>query len=81
MNGENVIVPSTHEEIDQLWDIIQTVSDTRGRDVAVKMAFDMHLIPYMDAGNGNYLSTKKSISACRAWMHDVVNGKCDPYSM
>ena len=81
VSGGNVIVPSTHEEIDQLWDVIQTVRDTRGRDVAVQMAFDMHLIPYKDAGNGDYLSTKKSISACRAWMHDALNGKADPYGM
>ena len=81
VSGGNVIVPSTHEEIDQLWDVIQTVRDTRGRDVAVQMAFDMHLIPYKDAGNGDYLSTKKSISACRAWMHDALNGKVDPYGM
>ncbi len=40
---ETYLVPKTHEEIDEKWDIVQSVMDTYGVDVAYSTITDCHL--------------------------------------
>ena len=67
--------PPTHEEVDAVWDIIQSVYNTYGKDVAVITAFDMGLIPLMSDQNGNYFDGRRSIPECRSLMHDYLDGR------
>ena len=76
VSGGNVrYYPPTHEEVDQIWDIIQSIYDTYGKDVAVIAAFDMGLIPMEGDQNGNYFDGRRSIPECRSLMHDYLDGR------
>ena len=71
VSGGDIIIPQTHEEIDQLWDIIQSLRDIYGRDVAYMAAWEMHAtaaptaIRFEDYGTDYYRRT----------MHEMLDGK------
>lgn len=67
--------PPTHEEVDKCWNLIQSLNDIYGEDVAVTTAYEMRLIPELCRANGNYFRARHSISECRSLMHDYLDGR------
>ena len=67
---ETYIVPKTHEEIDEKWDIVQSVLDTYGKDVAYIVAMELQII----AGSANLLELYGT-KTLRKRMHDSLDGK------
>lgn len=64
-------VPKTHEEIDQLWDIMQGIRDTYGQDVAWIAACELNATCTPNAAK----FAEYSIGYYREFMHDVLDGK------
>ena len=64
-------VPKTHEEIDQLWDIMQGIRDTYGQDVAWIAACELNATCTPNAAK----FAEYSIAYYREFMHDVLDGK------
>ena len=67
---ETYIVPKTHEEIDEKWDIVQSVLETYGKDVAYIVAMELQII----AGSANLLDLYGT-KTLRKRMHDSPDGK------
>ena len=67
---ETYIVPKTHEEIDEKWDIVQSVLDTYGKDVAYIVAMELQII----AGSANLLDLYGT-KTLRKRMHDSLDGQ------
>ena len=67
---ETYIVPKTHEEIDEKWDIVQSVLETYGKDVAYIVAMELQII----AGSANLLDLYGT-KTLRKRMHDSLDGK------
>ncbi len=67
---ETYIVPKTHEEIDEKWDIVQSVMDTYGVDVAYITAQQLQVI----AGSANLLELYGP-ETLRKRMHNSLDGK------
>ena len=67
---ETYRVPKTHEEIDAKWDIVQSVLDKYGVDVAYITAMQLQII----AGSSNLL-TLYGPQKLRKRMHNSLDGK------
>ena len=67
---ETYRVPKTHEEIDAKWDIVQSVLDKYGVDVAYITAMQLQVI----AGSSNLL-TIYGPQKLRKRMHNSLDGK------
>ena len=71
VSGGDLVIPQTHEEIDQLWDTIQSIKETYGQDVVWFAACEMHATSspspsqFAEYGTGVY----------RRKMHDILDGK------
>ena len=75
VSGGIVIVPPTHEKINDAWDAIESILAVYGPEVAAISALEMNLIS--DEGLGGDLSTfgKTTLATCRQRMHDQLDGK------
>ena len=67
---ETYLVPKTHEEIDEKWDVVQSVMDTYGADVAYITAQQLQII----AGSSN-LFRLYGPETLRKRMHNSLDGK------
>lgn len=67
---QTYFVPKTHEEIDAKWDIVQSVLDKYGVDVAYITAMQLQVI----AGSSNLL-TLYGPQTLRKRMHNSLDGK------
>ena len=79
VNG-GVWIPPTHEEIDQEWDIVDSLWATYGRDVAQTYAFERRLISRLGGGSDQGSFGRMTTDSCRKWMHRELDGKNDYYT-
>ena len=76
--GYDTRVFKSHEEIDQVMDIISSVWDKYGRDVAVIAAFDMKVTSRCGSGRTNTtLDRFTHPEGLRIWLHQELNGEHD----
>ncbi|MBO7674792.1 MAG: hypothetical protein J6S63_07260 [Atopobiaceae bacterium] len=74
--NQEVVIPSTHEEIDAYWDAVESY----GKDnvlAATLLAYELKLIPWRASVNDHctmYLSIS-SVASERAMMHRMLDGK------
>ena len=66
-------VPPTHEEIDAVWDMIESVFKTAGRDAALVLATSLNVF----SGADSEFSTGdvRQLSRFRNRMHREIDGK------
>ena len=64
-----VVIPSTHEEIDMKWDLVESVVKKHGPGTAAIFAKSMGLIK-----SESHL-TDFSVSELREYMHRTINGE------
>ena len=77
VSGGVMIVPSTHEEIDQKMDVIQSVIDTYGIDVGLIAAQELCCAPgKTGTGRSNPFADGK-VDHVRNWMHRELDGTND----
>ena len=67
---QTYFVPKTHKEIDEKWDIVQSVLDKYGVDVAYITAMQLQII----AGSANLLELYGT-ERLRKRMHNSLDGK------
>lgn len=86
--SQEVVIPSTHEEIDVLWDVVeQYANDTAAQSASIDwvlpatcLAFELKLIPWFATidHNGTAYFVYHSIAEERAKMHrtlDAMQGR------
>jgi hypothetical protein len=73
--GHYTRVFKSHEEIDQVMDIISSVWDKYGRDVAVIAAFDMKVTS--SDSRTTVLDRFTHPEGLRIWLHQELNGEHD----
>lgn len=72
--GEDLTAaPKTHEEVDQLWDLIDLAYEVGGKDAAYIMAQKFELVPGAN-GSGHIFSTRTP-RELRAHWHRRLDGK------
>ena len=73
--GQDVIIPSTHEEIDKAWDEIEFLAWSSSDHAALCAAYNKKLIPVMYTGSGTNYLKKFSINSERAKMHRALDAR------
>ncbi len=69
-DGNAYVLPKTHEEIDEKWDIVQSVLETCGVDVAYIVSQKLQVL-----AGGSELLREYSTNIFRKRMHDDLDGK------
>lgn len=69
VNAGTMIVPDTHEEIDQKMDILQSILDNYGQDVALIAAGEMNCVPGKNGSGPTNPFDGGSVDQVRNWMH------------
>ena len=68
-------IPPTHDEVDRLWDTIESVYNTYGKDVALVMARNVNA--YAGSNHNWSAGDVRDLRKYRRRMHDHIDGKID----
>ena len=83
VNAGTMIVPDTHEEIDQKMDILQRILDVAGPDATLIAAQEMQLVPGTNGSGRSNPFDGGSVDLVRNWMHmrldNINNGIKEDY--
>ena len=68
-------IPPTHDEVDRLWDTIESVYNTYGKDVALMMARNVNA--YAGSNHNWSPGDVRDLRKYRRRMHDHIDGQID----
>ena len=81
VSGGDFIIPegTTHADIDEKWDIIQTTLDFYGSDVAYLTAQKLGCAPGQGENTAASMFESGRVDKFRGYMHDLLNGTASPF--
>ena len=77
VSGGRMLIPATHEEIDRRMDIVQTILDSYGFDVAFFAALELDCMPDIAGSSFGNPFRGGRVDKVRNWMHRQLDGTND----